>query len=497
MSPARPIPAAVALAAALVTLGGVVSSPVQNVVSRAIEARADLTGLEATHDPQAFRQVQRQLALHSLADPTPPWFGYVMVRHAPDGAAAAGRRRCGGARAEMTRTLFVTNDFPPRRGGIETFVRQLCDDLPPDEVVVHTASMPGAEAFDSTLAYPVVRDPATTLLPTRVAGERVAATLRSHGCDRVLFGAAAPLGLMAPRLRAAGATHVTAVTHGHEVWWASVPGTRRLLRRIGDSVDALTYVSDYCRERIEPALSADGAARMTRLSPMVDRDRFHPGVGGAEVRRRWGIAADVPVVVCVARLVRRKGQDTLVRIWPEVLVRFPGAVLLLVGDGPDRARLERMVARRGLEAAVRFVGSVPWEEVPEHLGAADVFAMPCRDRRFGLEVEAFGIVFLEAAACGLPVVAGRSGGVADALAVSSRTRPAAGSAAGARLRLSVDRGAGVLKRSDATPPEAKKRTRPGAPRWRRPSSRTRRRWRRARRRAVWRSCWSDPWPTCP
>ena len=323
----------------------------------------------------------------------------------------------------MTRTLFVTNDFPPRRGGIETFVRQLCDALSPEDVVVHTASMPGAEAFDRTLAYPVVRDPATTLLPTPAAGERVAATLRSFGCDRVVFGAAAPLGLLAPALRDAGARHLTAMTHGHEVWWASVPGTRGLLRRIGDSVDVLTYVSDYCRDRIEPALSADGAARLTRLSPNVDAHRFRPGVGGAEVRRRLAIADDAPVVICVARLVRRKGQDTLVRIWPDVRARFPGAVLLLVGDGPQRARLERMVARRGLGDAVRFTGSVPWEEVPAHLDAADVFAMPCRDRRFGLEVEAFGIVFLEAAACGLPVVAGRSGGVADAMAVSDRLRP--------------------------------------------------------------------------
>ena len=320
----------------------------------------------------------------------------------------------------MSRTLFVTNDFPPRRGGIETFVRQLCDRLPPDEVVVHTASMPGSPELDRTLPYPVVRDPAATLLPTRAVGERVSATLRRHGCDRVVFGAAAPLGLLAPTLRAAGAEHLTAVTHGHEVWWASVPGTRGLLRRIGDAVDEVTYVSDYCRERIAPALSAGAAARMVRLSPTVDPRRFQPRSGGAEVRRRHGIAPQALVAVSVARLVRRKGQDTLVRIWPEVQERLPGAVLLLVGDGPQRRRLERMVARRRLEDVVRFAGSVPWEEVPAHLDAGDVFAMPCRDRLLGLEVEAFGIVFLEAAACGLPIVAGRSGGVGDALAAAHR-----------------------------------------------------------------------------
>jgi phosphatidylinositol alpha-1,6-mannosyltransferase len=318
----------------------------------------------------------------------------------------------------MSRTLVVTNDFPPRRGGIETFVRQLCDELPPDEVVVHTASMPGDHAHDDGLAFPVVRDPARVLLPTPAVGERVTATLQRYGCDWVVFGASAPLGLLAPRLRRAGAQRIAALTHGHEVWWARVPGTRSLLRRIGDSVDVMTYVSEYCRDRIAPALSPEAAARMRPLVPTVDRERFRPGCGGAEVRHRLGIDIDTPVVVCVARMVRRKGQDTLVRLWPEVQQSFPGAVLLLVGDGPGRRRIERMVARRGLEACVRMTGAVPWEEVPAYLDAGDVFAMPCRDRLFGLEVEAFGIVFLEAAACGLPVVAGRSGGAAEAVALA-------------------------------------------------------------------------------
>ena len=327
----------------------------------------------------------------------------------------------------MTRTLFVTNDFPPRRGGIETFVRQLCEALPADEVVVHTATMTGDRELDRMLPFPVVRDPAGTLLPTRAVGERVAETLQRHGCERVVFGAAAPLGLLAPRLRSAGANHITAVTHGHEVWWAAVPGTRQLLRRIGDSVDVMTYVSGYCRERIAPALSPRAAARMVRLAPRVD-DRFRRGLDGSGVRRRCGIPPDAPVVVSVARLVRRKGQDTLVRIWPEVQEAFPGAVLLLVGDGPQRKRLERMIARRALGESVRFAGSVPWEEVPTYLAAGDVFAMPSRDRFRGLEVEAFGIVYLEAAACGLPIVAGRGGGISDALPPSTRPGACKGAA---------------------------------------------------------------------
>ena len=340
----------------------------------------------------------------------------------------------------MSRTLFVTNDFPPRRGGIETFVRQLCDELPSEEVVVHTASMPGDADHDRRLPFPVVRDPARVLLPTPAVGERVAETVRRFGCDRVVFGAAAPLGLLAPRLRAAGAGRLVAVTHGHEVWWAAVPGTRRLLRRIGDSVDVVTYVSDYCGERIGRALSDEAADRMVRLAPVVDPARFRTG-GGAEVRGRLGIGPHALVVVCVARLVRRKGQDTLVRVWPEIQEHFPDAVLLLVGDGPDRARLRRMVDRRGVGSSVRFAGSVPADDVPAYLDAADVFAMPCRDRLLGLEVEAYGIVFLEAAAAGLPVVAGRSGGVADALADARR----------ADVRAGTREGRHVLGRGGLTP----------------------------------------------
>ena len=217
-----------------------------------------------------------------------------------------------------------------------------------------------------------------------------------HGCDRVLFGSSVPLGLLAPALRRAGARRVVALTHGHEVWWARTPGARQLLRRVGDSRDALTYVSEWCREHIEPALSPAARARMTRLSPGVDPDRFHPGCGGDAVRRRLGVSATAPVVVCTARMVRRKGQDSLVRAWPDVLRAHPDAVLLLVGDGPDRGRVERLVDEAGVRGSVVLTGSVPWQQVPAYTDAGDVFAMPCRTRLAGLEPEAWGIVLLEA-----------------------------------------------------------------------------------------------------
>lgn len=318
----------------------------------------------------------------------------------------------------MSRTLVVTNDFPTRRGGIESFVLALCERMPADEVVVYTASMPGDEAFDRHLPFPVYRDPARILLPTPAVGRRAVRVMRTHGCDRVVFGASAPLGLLAPALRKAGASRIVALTHGHEVWWARVPVTSGLLRRIGDSVDVMTFVSAWCRDRIAAALSPHAVARMERLSPGVDTERFHPDCGGAEVRRRLAIPLAAPVVVCTARMVERKGQDTLVRAWPGVLGAVPDARLLLVGDGPHRRSVERLASRLGVRESVIFAGSVPWEEVPGYTDAGDVFAMPCRTRRLGLEAEAYGIVFLEAQACGLPVVIGDSGGAPETLAAT-------------------------------------------------------------------------------
>ncbi len=146
----------------------------------------------------------------------------------------------------------------------------------------------------------------------------------------------------------------------------------------------MTYVSEWCRDRIAPALSPEAAARMQRLSPGVDTDRFYPGCGGAEVRERLGIPQDAPVVVCTARMIKRKGQDTLVKAWPAVLAELPDARLLLVGDGPNRTAVERLAARLGVSDSVIFTGGVPWDEVPAYTDAGDVFAMPCRTRLFGL-----------------------------------------------------------------------------------------------------------------
>ncbi len=316
---------------------------------------------------------------------------------------------------DVARTLVVTNDFPTRQGGIEAFVLALCQRMPASEVVVYTAAMPGDRAYDSTLPFPVVRDPASRLLPTPSLARRTGEVLRAEDCDRVLFGAAAPLGLLAASLRDAGAERLVALTHGHETWWARVPVARQALRRIGRTTDTLTYLGEYTRSVIAPALAPDDAARMARLTPGVDADTFAPGSGGEVVRKQLGIQPDQPVVVCVARLTERKGQDMLIRAWPHVRRDIPDAVLLVVGDGPHRGALERLAATEGVQDDVVFAGAVPWTDIPPYFDAGSVFAMPCRTRLGGLEPEALGIVFLEAQASGLPVVVGDSGGAPDAV----------------------------------------------------------------------------------
>jgi phosphatidylinositol alpha-1,6-mannosyltransferase len=321
----------------------------------------------------------------------------------------------------MPKVLIVTNDFPPRSGGIQSFVHALAARLPADGVVVYAPAWPGAAEFDARQPFPVVRHRTSLMLPVPAVARRAREILVGHGCDTVLFGAAAPLGLLAPSLRRAGARKVVALTHGHEAGWAALPGARYFLRKIGDYADVVTYLGEYTRIRLARAMSRPAAARMVRLAPGVDNKAFSPGAGGAVIRDRLGISAEAQVVVCVSRLVPRKGQDTLIRAWPRVLAAMggtpssPGPVLLIVGDGPYARRLRRLAHRMGVADSVIFAGAVAWEDLPAYYDAGTVFAMPCRTRRAGLDVEGLGIVYLEASATGLPVIGGDSGGAPDAI----------------------------------------------------------------------------------
>src|SRR5215472_3564077 len=315
----------------------------------------------------------------------------------------------------MRRTLIVTNDFPPRQGGIQSFVHELALRLDPDRLTVYAPKWAGDAAFDAAQPFEVVRHPTSLMIGGPGVRRRAARLARSGKVEVVIFGASAPLGLITPVLRKAGVRRAIAITHGHEAGWAALPVARQLLRRIGDKTDVVTYLGEYFRVRVAGALRPAAAARMARLHPGVDAGAFRPDPAGREaVRDRYGLSGR-PVVVCVSRIVARKGQDTLVRAWPSVLAQVPEAALLIVGGGKHAPAVREMSGRLGLAASVYFTGPVPQAELSAHYAAGDVFAMPCRTRRAGLDVEGLGIVYLEASAAGLPVVGGDSGGAPDAI----------------------------------------------------------------------------------
>ena len=330
----------------------------------------------------------------------------------------------------MRRTLIVTNDFPPRRGGIQSFVHELALRLDPERLTVYAPKWEGDAAFDAAQPFEVVRHPTSLMIGGPSVRRRAVALARSRQAEVVIFGASAPLGLITPVLRKAGVKKAIAITHGHEAGWAALPVARQALRQIGERTDVMTYLGEYFRVRIAGALTPQAAARMARLHPGVDAGAFHPDPAAREaIRERYGLA-ERPVVVCVSRLVARKGQDTLLRAWPAVLARVPDAALLIVGGGSYAKALHQLSRQLGLvtsvyaegqgqQAGIRpsvyFTGPVPQGELRKHYAAGDVFSMPCRTRRGGLDVEGLGIVYLEASATGLPVVGGDSGGAPDAI----------------------------------------------------------------------------------
>ncbi|HKH53190.1 MAG TPA: glycosyltransferase family 4 protein [Mycobacterium sp.] len=314
----------------------------------------------------------------------------------------------------MSRVLLVSNDFPPRRGGIQSYLQNLVDHLTAAKthtLTVYAPNWKGADEFDRDAAYEVVRHPGTLMLPVQSVAGRMRALIKRHDADTVWFGAAAPLALMAPLARDAGVGRVVASTHGHEVGWSMLPLARTALRRIGTGTDVVTYISQYTRGRFASAFGADAA--LEHVPPGVDTDRFVPDeVARAELRARYRLG-ERPVVVCLSRLVPRKGQDMLIRALPSIRQRVRGAALVIVGGGPYRTTLRRLAHSFGVAEHVVFTEAVPGDELPGHHAMADVFAMPCRTRGGGMDVEGLGIVYLEASAAGVPVVAGRSGGAPE------------------------------------------------------------------------------------
>lgn len=315
----------------------------------------------------------------------------------------------------MRRTLLVTNDFPPVVGGIQSYLDDYTRRLPARDLVVLASTPPegpqAADGFDSARDFEVVRAPARVLLPTPGARARMQHLIRARGIETVWFGAAAPLGLLGPAARRAGATRIIATTHGHEVGWGMLPGGRQALRRIFRGADVVTCISDYTLSGLRPHMPA--GQRVLRLPSGIDVERFRPDAAArAALRARYGLGG-APTVVCVSRLVARKGQDSLIEAWPRVVARIPGARLVIVGWGSYARRLAELRRASPVRESIVLTGEVPAAELPGHVAMGDVFAMPCRTRGGGLDVEGLGIVFLEASATGLPVIAGTSGGAPE------------------------------------------------------------------------------------
>jgi phosphatidylinositol alpha-1,6-mannosyltransferase len=316
------------------------------------------------------------------------------------------------------KVLCITNDFGPRAGGIESFVIGLVERFPRNSVIVYTSSQPGDRAWDSkwleNYGVKVIRDRSKILLPTFRVGRNLRKIVEIEKVESVFFGAAAPLGLLAKGLRSAGVKKIVALTHGHEVWWSKVFPFNLALFRIGNSVDNLTYLGSYTKSQISRSLSAKAEQAMVKIAPGIDVEHFKPSQESRKMRADLGIE-EKKVIVSVGRLVHRKGQDRLIQALPKIQKEIPNVHLLLVGQGPYQKNLEKIAKDLEVTDLVSFVGRVQSVDLPKYICAGDLFAMPSRSRLAGLEVEGLGIVYLEASACGLPVLAGNSGGAPDAV----------------------------------------------------------------------------------
>jgi phosphatidylinositol alpha-1,6-mannosyltransferase len=311
---------------------------------------------------------------------------------------------------EVPRTLVVTNDYPPRVGGIQRTLEALVRQLPRDRVGVFCPAGEGSAAFDAEAGYAVFRQPERFLWPTPDAGRRVRAAIAEFDAEVVVFGAVYPLATLGPGLERRGTPYLC-LAHGFEYWLSIAPGAHLWMRRSTRRASRIAVCSEFIARVVRSAVPDE--VPVSVMYPGADLEAFHPDLPVEDLKEGLGLAGR-RVVACVSRLVPRKGQDVLIQAMPAIRRRVPDATLLVVGGGPYRGKLESM-ARSAPPGSVVFAGEVRETELPRHYRAGDVFAMPCRSRLGGLEVEGWGNVFIEAAACGRPVVVGNSGGARESL----------------------------------------------------------------------------------
>jgi phosphatidylinositol alpha-1,6-mannosyltransferase len=307
--------------------------------------------------------------------------------------------------------LLVTNDFPPKVGGIQSYLWELWRRLPPGETTVLTTAYPGDREWDATQPFRIERTREKVLLPTPGLREQIDKLAADIDAELVVLDPALPLGLIGEHLERPYAL----VVHGAEV---TVPGRLPISRGILGRVlgNAVHVVAAGSYPAAEAAHAAGRPIPTTNVPPGVDVDRFRTLDLEERVaaRRRFDLPVEGPVVVSVSRLVPRKGMDTLIDAAARLAPAHPSLSVAIAGGGRDERRLRGRIAEK--KAPVRLLGRVSDDDLPALYGCGDVFAMLCRNRWGGLEQEGFGIVFLEAAACGVPQVAGDSGGAAEAVA---------------------------------------------------------------------------------
>jgi phosphatidylinositol alpha-1,6-mannosyltransferase len=311
---------------------------------------------------------------------------------------------------EIPRTLLITNDFPPRVGGIQRTLEALCRELPADRISVLAPAASGSAVYDQARSFEVVRGPRRFLWPTPGFAGLIDDEIARTGAEVVVFGDAMPLALLGPRLAERGTPHLI-LGHGFDYWLSTVPVAHAVMHRMTSRAARVAVCSRFIARRVRTAVPPD--VPVSVLYPGADLERFRPDLPTEDLRARLGLD-DRPVVVCVSRLVARKGQDVLIRSMRHVLRRVPEASLVIVGGGPREAALRRL-AEGAPDGTLIFTGEVPELDLPRYYALGDVFAMPCRTRVGGMEVEGWGNVFIEAAACGRPVVVGDSGGAPETL----------------------------------------------------------------------------------
>ena len=306
--------------------------------------------------------------------------------------------------------LLVTNDFPPKVGGIQNLLWEWWRRLPPDSFAVLTSPHRDSAQFDSAQPFRIERTKEPVLLPHPWMVNRINSVAKDFGAQLVVLDPALPLGLVGPLLR----LPYMVVLHGAEVTVPGrLPGSQQILGRVLRGAQHVIAAGGYpAREGIH---AAGRDLAHTIIPPGVDTNRFVP-LTPDELRRareHFGWSDDDEIVLGVSRLVPRKGFDTVIRAIAQLAPHRPKLKLVIASTGRDQQRLEKLA--RELRAPVQFLGRVPHEDLPRLYGCADIFSMMCRNRWGGLEQEGFGIVFVEAAACGVPQIAGESGGAAEAV----------------------------------------------------------------------------------